>query len=118
MACYRVHPIHRSPRSGLSRRDFLTVGAVAGLGLNLGDFFAIQRAQAEQKHYDFLEPTEAAVRIEREPIVVIRPLVPEHDADVLALGRRGGDVDSEPVVTEADTGHEVGVGAKVIGAVQ
>ena len=61
MSCYRVHPIYRSPRSGLSRRDFLTVGAVAGLGLNLGDFFAIRRAQAEQKHYDFLEPTAESV---------------------------------------------------------
>ena len=61
MACYRVHPIHRSPSSGLSRRDFLTVGAVAGLGLNLGDYFAMQKAQAEQKHYDFVEPTAQSV---------------------------------------------------------
>ena len=61
MACYRVHPIYRSPKSGLSRRDFLTVGAVAGLGLNLGDFFALQRAQAEQKQYDFVEPTAQSV---------------------------------------------------------
>ena len=34
MACYRVHPTDR-----LSRRGFLTVGAVAGLGLTLGDLF-------------------------------------------------------------------------------
>jgi uncharacterized protein (DUF1501 family) len=61
MACYRVHPIHRSPGSGLLRRDFLTVGAVAGLGLSLSDFFAIRSAQAEQKHYDFVEPTAQSV---------------------------------------------------------
>lgn len=39
----------------LSRRDFLTVGAVGGLGLTLSDLFAIRQAQAEQKHYDFIE---------------------------------------------------------------
>ncbi|MCA9230744.1 MAG: DUF1501 domain-containing protein [Planctomycetales bacterium] len=61
MACYRVHPIHRTLTSGLSRRDFLTVGAVAGLGLSLSDFFAIRSAQAEQKHYDFVEPTAQSV---------------------------------------------------------
>ena len=43
------------------RRDFLTVGAVAGLGLSLSDFFAIRSAQAEQKHYDFVEPTAQSV---------------------------------------------------------
>jgi len=61
MACYRVHPVHRTPGSGVSRRDFLTVGAVAGLGLSLSDFFAIRSAQAEQKHYDFVEPTAQSV---------------------------------------------------------
>jgi len=61
MACYRVHPVHRSPGSSVSRRDFLTVGAVAGLGLSLADFFAIRSAQAEQKNYDFVEPTAQSV---------------------------------------------------------
>jgi uncharacterized protein (DUF1501 family) len=61
MACYRVHPIHRSPNGGLRRRDFLTVGAVAGLGLSLGDFFAIRNARAEQKHYEFVKPTAQSV---------------------------------------------------------
>ncbi len=61
MACYRVHPIHRSPKNGVSRRDFLAVGAVAGLGLSLSDFFAIHSAQAEQKNYDFVEPTAQSV---------------------------------------------------------
>jgi hypothetical protein len=61
MPCYRVHPIHRSPGSGHSRRHFLTVGAVAGLGLSLGDFFAMRHARADQKHYDFVEPTAQSV---------------------------------------------------------
>jgi uncharacterized protein (DUF1501 family) len=61
MACYRTHPAHRSANSGLGRRDFLTVGAVAGLGLSLGDFFALREARAEQKHYDFVKPTAQSV---------------------------------------------------------
>jgi len=36
------------------RRGFLTVGALSGLGLTLGDYFQRQ-AQAEIKKYDFLE---------------------------------------------------------------
>lgn len=39
----------------LSRRNMLTVGAIGGLGLTLSDFFALRSAQAEQKHYDFIE---------------------------------------------------------------
>ena len=44
-----------------SRRGFLTVGAVAGLGLTLGDFFRLREAQAEQKHYEHLEPKAKSV---------------------------------------------------------
>src|SRR5688572_18648982 len=40
-------------RSG--RRGFLTVGALAGVGITLADFFQIQHAQAEQKNYDHIE---------------------------------------------------------------
>src|SRR5215510_10843585 len=36
------------------RRGFLTVGALAGVGISLADFFRVQQAQAEQKKYDFL----------------------------------------------------------------
>ena len=70
MACFSEHPIDRNRAQrgdtigracAPSRRDFLTVGAVAGLGLSLGDFFAIRSAQAEQKHYDFVEPTAQSV---------------------------------------------------------
>jgi hypothetical protein len=39
----------------LSRRTLLTVGAIGGLGLNLGDFLAMRQARADKKHYDFLE---------------------------------------------------------------
>ena len=70
MACHSVHPpawscAQRGAATGRvrvpSRRDFLTVGAITGLGLSLGDFFAIRNAQAEQKHYDFVEPTAQSV---------------------------------------------------------
>ncbi len=39
----------------LARRGFLTVGAIGGLGLTLGDWFRLRTAQADQKHYDFIE---------------------------------------------------------------
>jgi Protein of unknown function (DUF1501) len=39
--------------NNLGRRGFLTVGALGGLGLTLGDFFRL-RAMADQKHYDFI----------------------------------------------------------------
>ena len=38
-----------------SRRGFLTVGAVGGLGLNLAGLLQMRQAQAEQKHYDFID---------------------------------------------------------------
>jgi hypothetical protein len=37
-----------------SRRGFMAVGALSGLGLTLGDLFQ-RRARAEQKNYDFIE---------------------------------------------------------------
>lgn len=40
--------------SPVSRRGFLTVGAIGGLGLNLANLLEMRQAQAEQKHYDFL----------------------------------------------------------------
>jgi len=40
--------------NSLSRRNFLTVGAVGGLGLNLATFLQLREARAEQKHYDFI----------------------------------------------------------------
>ena len=44
-----------SLRSTTSRRGFLSVGALTGLGLTLGDYFQMSSARAEQKHYDFIE---------------------------------------------------------------
>lgn len=38
-----------------NRRDFLTVGALAGVGLSLADVLRIESARAEQKNYDFIE---------------------------------------------------------------
>ncbi len=37
-----------------SRRNFLTVGALSGLGLTLGDFFRMRALHADQKSYDFI----------------------------------------------------------------
>jgi hypothetical protein len=42
------------PGNQLSRRGFLTVGAIGGLGLTLSDLLSVQ-ARAEKKHYDFME---------------------------------------------------------------
>jgi uncharacterized protein (DUF1501 family) len=38
----------------LSRRGFLTVGALGALGLTLADYLTMRTAMAEQKRYDFL----------------------------------------------------------------
>ncbi|MBC8875151.1 MAG: DUF1501 domain-containing protein [Planctomycetes bacterium] len=38
----------------LSRRGFLTVGAVGGLGLNLAGLLQLRQAKAELKNYDFI----------------------------------------------------------------
>jgi hypothetical protein len=44
-----------------SRRDFLHVGVVGGLGLTLTDFFRMEQAQAEQKDYVSKEGTAKSV---------------------------------------------------------
>ncbi len=44
----------------LGRRGFLTVGALGGLGLSMGDLFRL-RANAQQKHYDFIDATAESV---------------------------------------------------------
>jgi hypothetical protein len=40
--------------NSIGRRTFLTVGAIGGLGLTLGDLFRMQKAQADLKNYDFI----------------------------------------------------------------
>ncbi|MCL4202428.1 MAG: DUF1501 domain-containing protein [Pirellulaceae bacterium] len=40
--------------NSISRRGFLTVGAVGSLGLNLATFLQVRDARAQQKHYDFI----------------------------------------------------------------
>ncbi|MBX7167412.1 MAG: DUF1501 domain-containing protein [Pirellulales bacterium] len=48
--------LQRAVRPGaLDRRGFLTVGALGGLGLTLGDLLHIKAARADQKAYDFVE---------------------------------------------------------------
>jgi len=46
----------------LSRRGFLTVGAMGGIaGLTLADLFRLQTAQAELKHYDHIKATAKSI---------------------------------------------------------
>lgn len=45
----------KCPGNMFSRRGFVTAGAVGGLGLSLPQLMWLQQAQAEQKHYDFIE---------------------------------------------------------------
>lgn len=46
----------------LSRRGFLTVGAMGGIaGLTLADMFRLERAQAELKHYDAIQATAKSI---------------------------------------------------------
>jgi hypothetical protein len=48
-------------RQPFSRRAFLHVGFVGGIGLTLGDFFRLQKAQAEIKQYESKEGTAKSV---------------------------------------------------------
>ena len=48
-------PMHRRRPKGMARRSFLQVGLIAGLGVTLGDFFRMQSARADQKHYESKE---------------------------------------------------------------
>ena len=45
----------------LSRRDFMHVGVVGGLGLSLSDFLRLKQAQGEQKFYETVEGTAKSV---------------------------------------------------------
>jgi hypothetical protein len=47
-------PAHFRPSRGMARRSFLQVGAMAGLGITVGDLFRMQ-ARADLKHYESKE---------------------------------------------------------------
>lgn len=51
----------KCPGNSLSRRGFITAGALGGLGITLADFFRMQAAQAEIKHYESKEGTAKSV---------------------------------------------------------
>ena len=44
-----------------SRRNFIHVGFVGGIGLTLADYFRLRQAQGAQKHYDSQEGTAKSV---------------------------------------------------------
>ena len=60
---------HRMNTSGIrrthrSRRDFLQVGALGGLGLTLGQFFALRQARGEAKNFESKEgPAKSVIHI-------------------------------------------------------
>ena len=45
----------KCPGNRFERRGFLTVGALGGLGLSLGDYFRMQQARADIKNYESKE---------------------------------------------------------------
>jgi hypothetical protein len=47
-------PRMKCPGNVLSRRGFLTVGAVGGVGLHLASLLELRHARADQKRYDFI----------------------------------------------------------------
>ena len=49
------------PASRTSRRGFLTVGALSGVGLTLADYFRFSEARGEQKSFDSIEPKAKSV---------------------------------------------------------
>jgi hypothetical protein len=91
----------------LGRRGFLTVGAVGGLGLTLGDFFQIRSRQAfaDQKHYDFIEAKAESVihvflpgGIAHQETFDPKPYSPlEYRGEVGVIKTKTGDVFSETV---------------------
>ncbi len=51
----------KCPGNSLSRRGFLSIGALGGLGITLADFLRIKQAQADQKQYESKEGTAKSV---------------------------------------------------------
>ena len=88
----------------LGRRGFLTVGALGGLGLSMGDLFRL-RAQADQKHYDFIEAKAESVihvflpgGIAHQETFDPKPYSPlEYRGELGTIKTKTGDVFSETV---------------------
>src|SRR5262245_674818 len=60
--CWCNDPAHVRP--GRSRREFLYVGLVGGLGLTLGHYLGISRARADTKTYETKEgPASSVIHI-------------------------------------------------------
>ncbi|MFN7292836.1 MAG: DUF1501 domain-containing protein [Pirellula sp.] len=88
----------------LGRRGFLTVGALGGLGLSMGDLFRL-RARADQKHYDFIEAKAESVihvflpgGIAHQETFDPKPYSPlEYRGELGTVKTKTGDVFSETV---------------------
>jgi hypothetical protein len=88
----------------LGRRGFLTVGALGGLGISMGDLFRM-RAAAEQKHYDFTEAKADSVihiflpgGIAHQETFDPKPYSPlEYRGELNVIKTKTGDVFSETV---------------------
>lgn len=88
----------------LGRRGFLTVGALGGLGLSMGDLFRL-RAHADQKHYDFIEAKAESVihvflpgGIAHQETFDPKPYSPlEYRGELGTIKTKTGDVFSETV---------------------
>jgi hypothetical protein len=88
----------------LGRRGFLTVGALGGLGLSMGDLFRL-RAHADQKHYDFIEAKAESVihvflpgGIAHQETFDPKPYSPlEYRGELRTVKTKTGDVFSETV---------------------
>ncbi len=99
----------------LSRRTFLTVGAVGGLGLSLTDLFTMQQARAEKKHYDFIEAKADSVihiflpgGMAQQESFDPKPFSPiEYRGEMKSIKTNTGEVISESLPKIATAGRQV-----------
>jgi hypothetical protein len=89
----------------LGRRGFLTVGALGGLGITMGDLFRARSARADQKHYDFIEAKAESVihiflpgGIAHQETFDPKPYSPlEYRGELSTIKTKTGDIFSETV---------------------
>jgi hypothetical protein len=89
----------------LGRRGFLTVGALGGLGITMGDLFRSRQAMADQKKYDFTEAKAESVihiflpgGIAHQETFDPKPFSPlEYRGDLNVVKTKTGDIFSETV---------------------